>query len=293
MELHHLRTFVVVAEEKNVTKAAKRLFMTPPAVSAHIKALEEELNVTLFTRTPQGMAITEKGELLKSKAEQTLRAAQDLVNHATQMQSYLMGRLVIGLNASPSFLRIGPLVTQMTNTCPGIELSFASSVSGKILDSLQAGALDAGFVFGPSPLPTIITRRLTTADLVIAAPKSWEAQIVNATWETLAKMPWISSPYYCPFQSITDDLFKRRGLQYSQVVQADDETTKCELVSADVGLALLEKHEAEQAASAGRIVIGPSEPIQCDLSFARLTARQHDPLIAALENELIRIWDSD
>src|ERR1041385_1486809 len=99
MELYHLRTFVIVAEEKNVTRAAKRLFMTPPAVSAHIKALEEELNVTLFVRTPQGMQITEKGALLKAKAEQTLRSAQDMVNHATQMQDYLMGRLAFGLRS--------------------------------------------------------------------------------------------------------------------------------------------------------------------------------------------------
>src|SRR5258708_38881024 len=124
MELHHLRTFVVVEEEKNVTRAAKRLFMTPPAVSAHIKALEEELNVTLFVRTPQGMQITEKGLLLKGKAEQALRAAQDIVNHATQMQDYLMGRLAVGLNGAPGFLRVVSLVSQVSVNYPGIDRGF-------------------------------------------------------------------------------------------------------------------------------------------------------------------------
>src|SRR5579864_2578306 len=156
MELHHLRTFVVVAEEKNVTRAAKHLFMTPPAVSAHLKALEEELNVTLFVRTSQGMQITDKGQLLRVKAEQTLRAAQELVNHATEMQSYLMGRVVIGLNTSPTFLRVGPLVAQLAANCPGIDLAFVASVSGKILDALQAGSVDAGYIFSASPVDAIV-----------------------------------------------------------------------------------------------------------------------------------------
>ncbi|MCP5237554.1 MAG: LysR family transcriptional regulator [Zoogloeaceae bacterium] len=53
MELYHLRTFVTVAEEGHLTRASERLFTSQPAVSAHIKALEEELGVTLFERTPR------------------------------------------------------------------------------------------------------------------------------------------------------------------------------------------------------------------------------------------------
>ena len=78
MELYQLRSFVIVAEEKNVSKAAKRLFTTPPSVNAHIKDLETEWNVALFDRTARGMKITEQGEILKEKAQQTLQAAQDL-----------------------------------------------------------------------------------------------------------------------------------------------------------------------------------------------------------------------
>ena len=54
MELYHLRTFITVAETGSVTQAARRLFMTPPSVTAHIKSLEDELQVQLFRRTAQG-----------------------------------------------------------------------------------------------------------------------------------------------------------------------------------------------------------------------------------------------
>jgi DNA-binding transcriptional LysR family regulator len=288
MELYQLRTFVIVAEEKNVTRAAKRLFMTPPAVSAHIKTLEEELNVALFVRTPQGMQITEKGLLLKTKAEQTLRAAQDIVNHATQMQDYLMGRLAIGLNSTPAFLRVGRLVKQMSDGYPGIDLAFDSSVSGRIIEGLQNGSLDAGYIFGALPVDTLVSHYLTTVELVIAAPKAWEDQIEHADWKNIADMPWVYSTIYCPFQGIIDDLFQQRGLKARRVVQTEDDVMKCELVGSGVGLSLLEKHEAEE--SADKIVIWQTEPIMCELSLAFLRTRQQDPLILALEAEILRLW---
>ena len=291
MELYHLRTFVIVAEEKNVTRAAKRLFMTPPAVSAHVKALEEELNVTLFVRTPQGMQITEKGLLLKTKAEQTLRAAQDIVNHATQMQDYLMGRVAVGLNASPSFLRVGQLVTQMSTNYPGIELAFVSSVSGKIIDGLQNGTLDVGYIFGASLCEAVASRCLATVELVVAAPWQWEGQIATANWQDIADLPWIYSTIYCPFQVIADDLFQQRGLKCRYVVQSEDDLTKCELVSAGVGLALLEKEEAEEAVKNDKVAIWKTDMIQCELSLAYLRERRQDPLITALETEVLKIWN--
>ena len=54
MEIHHLKTFVTVADEGHLTRAADRLHTSQPSVSAHIKALEEELGLILFLRTPQG-----------------------------------------------------------------------------------------------------------------------------------------------------------------------------------------------------------------------------------------------
>jgi DNA-binding transcriptional LysR family regulator len=290
MELYQLRTFVIVAEEENVTRAAKRLFTTPPSVSAHIKALEEELNVALFSRTPKGMQLTEKGKILKEKAKQTLRAAQDLANHATQLQAYLLGRIHFGLNATPAFLRVAELVTRLQDESPGIELHLISADSGQILADLKTRRLDAGYIFGSAPDAQIISYPLHTAELVIAAPAIWADKIERASWADLALLPWIASPYYCPFQVITEALFQKRGLNLSQVVQVGDETTKSELIKAGVGLALLEKGEAEQGVKTGKIVVWTTHPIYCDLAVAYLSERQNEPLLQALLGNILRLW---
>ena len=74
MDLHHLRTFVAVAEENHLTRAAERLFVSQSAVSSHIKALEGELGVVLFHRTPKGMTLSREGERLLGRVRRILDA---------------------------------------------------------------------------------------------------------------------------------------------------------------------------------------------------------------------------
>ncbi|HEY1407941.1 MAG TPA: LysR family transcriptional regulator, partial [Promineifilum sp.] len=68
MEIYQLRTFVTVARESSITRAWELLFLSQPAVSAHIKAMEDELGLVLFDRTPRGMGLTSHGVKLLAKA---------------------------------------------------------------------------------------------------------------------------------------------------------------------------------------------------------------------------------
>ena len=82
MELYQLKTFITVAEEEHLTRAAQRLNTSQPAVSAHIKSLEEELGLSLFIRTPKGMRLTEEGTALKSRAAEALSMIDTLRDQA-------------------------------------------------------------------------------------------------------------------------------------------------------------------------------------------------------------------
>ena len=292
MDLNQLRTFVAVCEEQNVTKAARRLFLTPPSVSAHIKALEEELNVELFERTSKGMQLTQKGQILRQKAEHTLQAAQEMVNYATEMQSHLIGTLVVGLNASPRFLRVGMLAQRLRENAPGIELTFTSSTSGRIIEDLRHQSLDAGFIFGPVTDPMLTAQHLGTANLVVAIPNAWEAlkHPEQVDWPAMAQWPWIYADNYCPFQEIIDQLFVHRGLNYQRAVLSNDEVTKSELVKSGIGATLLEETEARQAEKNGMLTIWPTEPIPCDLSFAYLGSRGDEPVLKTLITIVTKAW---
>ncbi len=71
-DLVQLRTFVAVAEEQHLTRAAERLFISQSAASAHVRAIEERLETQLFDRTPRGLALTQTGRLLVQKARTLL-----------------------------------------------------------------------------------------------------------------------------------------------------------------------------------------------------------------------------
>jgi DNA-binding transcriptional LysR family regulator len=290
MELYQLRTFIAVAEAGNVTRAAARLGLTPPSVSAQIKHLEEELHVQLFVRTSQGVLLTEHGSLLRLKAEHTLQVAAAMVSEAARLQAHLVGQISFGLNATPEALRVGAIVVHLQGTSPGITLQLVASGSGKIVEALHTAALDIGYVFGPITDTALIARRVDVVELVVAVPMRWAQQVAQAGWEELAALPWLYADLYCPFQDMMDQFFAQRQLDYHRVVLTNDEATKCALVSAGVGLALLERSEAQAAMQAGKLVIWDTPPLWCDLSVAYARQRAHDPMIQAVATSVCHAW---
>jgi DNA-binding transcriptional LysR family regulator len=293
MELNHLKTFIVVAEEKNVTRAAERLYMTPSSVSAHIKALEDELNIILFVRKPQGMEITDQGNTLRGRAESIMRGVQGMVDLSAKLKASPTGKVRIGLNAGFKFLRIAELITRVRQSYPKVELVFESTSTGLTFSSLRERTLDAGFIFGDAPDKFITTHGLYKAELVVAAPVAWQSQIARASWNDMALLPWVYPTTYCPFHSIVDKTFKREHISYQQAVTSDDDATKLELVSAGIGLALMERTEAEEAAQEGKITTWQRRSFKCELSWAYLKNRSEDPLINALTEDVLRVWEEN
>src|SRR4051794_10662494 len=96
MELYQLRTFVTVADSGHITRAAEKLHLSQPAVSAHVKALEEELGVRLFDRNPGGMLLTRAGGQLRDRAEKVLAEVEHLRQLAASLRGEIVGRLRVG-----------------------------------------------------------------------------------------------------------------------------------------------------------------------------------------------------
>lgn len=294
MELNYLQTFVVVAEEKSITQAAKRLFTTPSSISVHIKNLEDELGVQLFERSSRGMVITTKGKILLEKAKQTLQSVQDLVNHAAQLQSQLMGEVRLGLNASLGFLRIPLLLENLRNNSPGIQLKLVNQSTGRILEQIVAGQLDVGFVYNSVSDARLHQIPLATVPLSVAGSATCSDELFdNPDWAQLATYPWICSDYHCPFQEIIDQKFSELGLDYQPAIRTNDEFNRAELVQAGAGLSLLESCEAERLAENNSVVVLRKNEFSCQLSVICLSYRQYDPLLQGILQIIQDVWQSN
>ena len=85
MELRHLRSFVVVAEEGNITRAAQRLHISQPPLTRQIQQLEAELDTALFERTSRGVELTDAGRVLLEDARQVLRDVEHAEGRARRV----------------------------------------------------------------------------------------------------------------------------------------------------------------------------------------------------------------
>lgn len=290
MELYHLRTFIAVASEQNLTRAAQKLFISPSSVSAHIKALEEELNVELFIRSPRGMHLTRAGKFLKEKAENALCTVEDFTRSARTFCDQPSGCVRFGINMPPEWLQISTLVKSTNVKYPHITFEFISSVTQRITEALEDHTLDAGYIYGDPISDAVETHGLLTTELVIAGPACWADQIESATWKALAALPWICDPYYCPFQAIADNMFAERGLTCNKVMSISDDATRLGLIKGGIGLSVIERCLAEES---NQIVIKETEPFFCDLNFAYLKSRAGESLIRAIIAQVTALWQSE
>lgn len=291
MELYHLRSFVAVANEGHLTRAAKRLYISQPAVSAHIKALEEELGVTLFARTPQGMQLTKEGLLLKTQAEKSLSTVNELFQQAKRLQDDLTEVVKIGLHTDPNFLRIGDFFSVMTEKYPKLEFHLLQRSSWEVVEELQNGMLDAAYMYGEETTPDIAVVPLRTLEVFIVGPVRWKDQLEQAAWPEIARLPWIWISRCCPFCNVIEDVFRKRNLTPSKVVVADQEPTLKTLVTSGAGLTLMVKDEALAAEQQGNIVIWKKETLHIDLCLVYLRKREQDPVIQAILNGIFIVWD--
>src|SRR5664279_412032 len=96
MELRHLRYFVIVAEEQNVTRAAERLHVSQPPLSRQIRDLEQELGVDLFRRTAKSLTLTEAGKIFLVEARAVLLRAEKAVLTVRAVAANERGQLRVG-----------------------------------------------------------------------------------------------------------------------------------------------------------------------------------------------------
>ena len=97
MDLRNLRYFVTVAEELNITRAAEKLHMSQPPLSAQLKSLEEELDTVLFVRGKRRLKLTESGQLLYRRAKEILSLAEKTQSEVHSMGEGMRGTISIGL----------------------------------------------------------------------------------------------------------------------------------------------------------------------------------------------------
>ncbi len=290
MELYQLRSFVAVARENHLTRAAEKLNISQPAVSAHVKALEEEFGLVLFTRTPAGMRVTDDGRLLQAEAEKVLDRVAALSRLAGTLRGRPTGVVRIGLNRQAEFLRIAPLYQQLHEQYPGLKVVLHQSLSATVLKQVRQGDLDCGFILGGCDCPDIHLLRLAGYRLRVVGPASFQQRLDNSDLTGLAEFPWIGIPDDCPYARVMDRYFYSRGIRLQTGGVADQQSAINSMIESGVGLSFMLEEEAFTAREHGRISIWPGGSFPIELFFIFRTDDSDTAGMQAICKVIHSVW---
>src|SRR5690554_5648637 len=160
MTITQLRYVLAVAEHKNFTKAAEKVFVTQPTLSMQIQKLEEELDVQIFDRTKKPIELTDTGKLIVEQARNIVVESDRIQDIVDQQKGYIGGlfRLAIIPTVMPTLL---PMFLKLfTNKYPKVKLKIEELHTEAMIEKLQEGHLDAGIAATPLGQPEVIERPL-------------------------------------------------------------------------------------------------------------------------------------
>lgn len=149
MELRNLRSFLVVAQEENITRAANLLHITQPSLSRQIMHLEEELGVKLFHRSKHCIILTEQGKLLKRRAQEITALADKAEKELSQEEKVISGEISIGCGETQNMETLARLMAAFQVEYPDVTFHIYTAVADDVKDRMESGILDLGLLLEP------------------------------------------------------------------------------------------------------------------------------------------------
>ncbi len=290
MELRQLRAFVEISKTGNLTEASVNLSTSQPAISAQVRSLETELELTLFNRSAKGMTLTEAGEMLLSDAEAILLAIESLEKKAEALNWSGVKSIQIGLNTDSEVLRISQLIEHITLSFPKTEIHFKDVRSEEAAQALSEAQIDAGFYYGKIASPNMTQIKLRTYQMVVVYPEIWNLNDEAVSMEILLKNPWIWTTKGCPFYQETHEFFQLRGYEPDKIMYVDDEVLIGRLVDQGMACSLLAEPIAEQLAKENKIKIWRGLDLYVDLHFGFISRKEKERMFSKIASMLQNIW---
>lgn len=291
MELYQLRTFLTVADEGNLSRAAGKLFTSQPAVTAQVRALEGELGVKLFDRSPKGMRLTQAGEALREQARKIVEAARDFKHQADHLRGAVMGEVVFGLNNRPEILRVIEVLRGLSAAHPDLRYELVNGSSGVILQGLEEGTVSIGFFEGAHESSKLTVHPLDMVELCLVCPAAWAEELSKPDWNLLQTKPWIFVSPMCSYFRVIHNICQEQGLNITPRFQVNECLTVLNLVAEGLGVTLTAREQIDLYPFKGKVVPLPHFRAVVPLSLAYLTERENDPAIAAVRDAVLAAWN--
>ncbi|MEV6872132.1 LysR family transcriptional regulator [Amycolatopsis sp. NPDC051128] len=289
MELRHLEHFLAVAGTGSFTQAAKQLHAVQSGVSATVRALERELGSALFTRSPQGVALTAAGRVFLPRARETLDAARGAKDAVRRRQGALHGTVTVGTLTSIDLVDLPGLLAALRARHPGVTVRLRAAMTGSagLAQHLRDGGLDVAFLALPGPSPADLdTRLLAVAPVVLYVPSSHPlARTGRARLAQLTEFPFIDSPPGFASRAMLDQAFAAAGVEREVTVEVANVGTAASFIRAGLGIGFLSHFLVDDSTGLDTVQVTDYE-LRWQLAVATASARRPSTATEAFLNLL-------
>jgi len=242
MELRHLRYFVAVAEEGNLTLAAeKRLHTAQPSLSRQMRDLEHELGVTLLTRNTRGVELTAAGRVFLDGARLVLAHMEAATLAARQAGRPAKPRFALGFLTGQEMDWLPQTMAVLKDQLPNIDVTISSQYSPQLAEALAEGRLDLAFMRREEGRPALAYRTIVSETLIVAMPSdhrltAWE----RVPPKELAAEMFLGMSNTAPsLQRVIDAYLAKAGLDLRPAHRVDNLAMAMSLIASTRSIALL------------------------------------------------------
>jgi DNA-binding transcriptional LysR family regulator len=241
MELHQLEYLVAVAEEASFTKAAARVHVAQPGVSAQIRRLERELGHELFDRSGRSVRLTDAGAAVLPLARAALSAAAEIGVLADELRGVLRGRVAVGMMPScPPDVITGTLA-MFHDQYPGVAVTLIEAPSAELIAALRGGTIDLAVIGFASPPGPGIHVEIINDDVLVAAVAHQHilAERTRMPLSTLADHDLICLPRGAGVRASLDEGLAAARLHARVALEASNPEVVADLAARGLGVAVL------------------------------------------------------
>jgi DNA-binding transcriptional LysR family regulator len=295
MELRQLEYLVAVVEEASFTRAAARLHVAQPGVSAQIRQLERELGHTLLDRSTRTVQPTEAGAAVLPHARAALDAVANARVAIDELVGLLRGHVSVGTVAARGPVDLPGWLAGFHRDHPGVEITLTEDSSGHLIDNLGAGRLDVALIgLADTAPPGLTVEVVTDRPLVAIAGRGHPlAGCRSISLEDLAAHPLITLPSGSGIRAALDAGFAAARLRPRIAFEAGDPAVLTRLAADGLGVAVLPAAEttAETAAARPaqlREITITDPPMRARLALAWRAAPPAGPAATALVRYITR-----
>lgn len=241
MELHQLEYVVAVAEEAGFTRAAARLHVSQPGVSAQIRRLERELGHDLFDRSGRTVRLTEAGAAVLPLARRALAAVADIATVADELRGLVRGRVAIGMMTSCPPTVITGTLARFHRAHPAVEITLVEAASTDLVDGLRDGSIDLTVIgFATEPGDGIDVEVINDDVMCAAVPAEHPlAGRASMPVRALAELDLICLPRGAGIRASLDEGCAAAGFAARVGLEAGNPEVVADLAVSGLGVAVL------------------------------------------------------